>query len=134
MPEFRDPVAGVRAQLNEEMSHVMDNTQPTPTQAELDAGKLGIPEPVQHRDAPHMRPLEEQQRMVADAEEERAETLMRDRAEREGTASPPARQQQRSMAQQRDEDAERRQQEQDEANRESARRQAAARAQQPQRT
>src|SRR5262249_13813752 len=121
----QDPVAAVRAQLNGEMSHVMDNSQPTPTQAEIDGKMLGRIESFEHRDAPRMRSLEEQQSMIADAEENRAVLLGRERAERDRVASasggsvlarapPPAQHQ-----------------DVDEANREAARRQAAARAQQP---
>lgn len=61
--------AQARAALNAEAARVMDTSQPTPTQDECDAIKLGLLHPDEKggREAPEMMPLGEQQHRIAEA-------------------------------------------------------------------
>lgn len=66
--------AGVRAELNAEAERVMNESRPTPTQAENDAVKRGEmrPEDTEDPDNPAMCSLGEQQARIAEASNDRA--------------------------------------------------------------
>ena len=59
--------AAVRAELNAEAAHVMHTSQPTPTQAEMDAIRSGLHHPRPDRQNPRMAPVEEQRARLAHA-------------------------------------------------------------------
>jgi hypothetical protein len=73
----------VRKDLSRQQNEVMEQSQPTPTQEEIDRAKLGLPvDEKEQVNSPSMPGLEEQQNRVAEATTNRSGYNTRDSAAR----------------------------------------------------